>query len=69
MTNRLKPYSPEWDALETLALMKTPNESATLKERREYWMKLREVAKLATNAVILAAMNYGKAEAKEQNNG
>lgn len=69
MTNMLKEFSPEWDALEILAQMKTPDESATLKERREYWLRLREVAKLATNAVILAAMDYGKAEGKEQDNG
>lgn len=65
MNNNLKRYTPEWDALEILARMKTPDESATLETRYKYWLKLSEVAKLATNAACLAAMYYGKAEEKE----
>lgn len=65
MNNNLKRYTPEWDALEILARIKTPDESATLETRYKYWLKLSEVAKLATNAACLAAMYYGKAEEKE----
>ena len=66
MTNNLKVYSPEWDALEMLKSMEMPDENASLRELREYWLKLREVAKVASYGAQLAAIEYGKAEAREK---
>lgn len=73
MTNNLKVYSPEWDALEMLLVLKTPDENAPLRVHREYWQKLRSIATLAANAAMLAAIECGKVEErenrKEQSNG
>lgn len=60
----LKAYSPECDAFMILRRLKTPAADATLDEKFEYWVTLREVGKLALNAASLAAMAYG--EAKER---
>lgn len=63
--NNLKVYSPEWEALEMLLVMKTPDENAPTKSRVEYWQKLRSIAILVSNGAMLAAMEAGKAEERE----
>ena len=63
--NNLKVYSPEWDALEMLLKLKTPDENAPLKARTEYWQKLRSIAITVSNGAMLAAMEAGKAEERE----
>lgn len=63
--DHLKAYSPEWDAFMILRRLKTPAKDATLDEKFEYWITLREVGKLALNAASLAAMDYGEAKGKE----
>ena len=65
MTNNLKTYSYEWDALEKLLVLKTPGENASIKELKEYWQKLRSIAILVSNGAMLAAMEVGKAEERE----
>lgn len=71
--NNLKEYSPEWEALEMLLVLKTPDENAPTKALVEYWQKLRSIAIKASNGAMLAAMEAGKAEErenrKEQSNG
>lgn len=63
--NNLKVYSPEWDALEKLLALKTPDENAPIKELREYWQKLRSIAISISYGAMLAAMEAGKAEERE----
>ena len=63
--NNLKEYSPEWDALEMLLKLKTPDENAPLKARTEYWQKLRSIAITVSNGAMLAAIEVGKAEERE----
>lgn len=64
--NNLKVYSPEWDALEMLLVLKTPDKNASIKELREYWQKLRSIAILVSNGAMLAALEAGKAEEREE---
>lgn len=64
--DHLKRFSPEWDAFMQLRRLKTPAEDATLDEKFEYWVALREVGKSALNAACLAAMAYGEAKGKDQ---
>lgn len=71
--NNLKEYSPEWDALEKLSVLKTPDQNASIKELMEYWQKLRSIAISVSYGAMLAAMEAGKAEERanrtEQSNG
>ena len=63
--NNLKVYSPEWDALEKLLVLKTPDENASIKELRSYWQKLRSIAISVSYGAMLAAIECGKAEERE----
>lgn len=66
MTNNFKKHSPEWEALEILARLKTPEEKATPKTHFLYWMNLRSVIKLVLDAACLAASDYGVAIEKKE---
>ncbi len=63
--NNLKEYSHEWDALEMLLVLKTPDENASIKELWEYWQKLRCIAISVSSGAMWAAIEVGKAEERE----
>lgn len=65
--DHLKRFSPEWDAFIQLRGLKTPSADATLDEKFEYWVALRDVGKSVLNAACLAAMAYGEAKGNAEN--
>ena len=63
--NHLKMYSPEWEAFILLRKLQTPVDDASTDDKRLYWLDLRKIGGLLLNAACLAALDAGRAEAKE----
>lgn len=61
----LEKWSPEWDLFDLLEKIKHPGENATRDELYCYWVDMRDVAKIALNAAVKAAIIYGEAKGKE----
>lgn len=65
----LSKWTPERDLFIQLERIKYPGENTTRQELYCYWVDMHDLAKIAQNAAIGAALAYGEAKGKEQNNG
>lgn len=59
-------WSPEKDLFIQLERIKYPGKNATRDELYSYWVDMRDLANIALNAAIGAALAYGEAKGKEQ---
>lgn len=61
-------WTPEQDLFTQLERIKYPGENATRDELYCYWVDMRDLAKIALNIAVKAAMMYGEAKGKEHGN-
>jgi hypothetical protein len=61
-------WTAEGDFFYLLEQIKHPGENATRHELYCYWVDMRDLAKITLNIAVKAAMMYGEAKGKEQNN-
>lgn len=68
LKSELAKWSPEWEIFNLLEKIKHPGKNATHQELYNYWVDMRDLAKIALNAAVKAALIYGEANGKELNN-
>lgn len=62
-------WTVEGDFFTQLERIKHPGENPTRHELYCYWVDMRDLAYIAINIAVKAAMMCGEAKGKEQNNG
>lgn len=62
-------WTAEGDFFTLLERIKHPGENATRHDLYCYWVDMRDLAGIALNIAVKAAMMYGEVKGKEQSNG